>query len=197
MEGLGFPVFIFLAWLFFSLFRQAAQGQGRSEKPRRPPVPRPPESGEGTTFDFFDVLRELERARGQQARGEQARPVALPDAMPRRALETRIRRIPDAADEESSFREEASVEDLEVSRSARAEVSLDQASEETARRRREAAERRDRPRTAADHAAFDARIRSAPAPAADPSEPGPAASRLRSAFVWAELLGPPKALRDD
>ena len=80
---------------------------------------------------------------------------------------------------------------------AREEVSLDNASEAAARRRREAAERRDRPRTPADHATFDARIR------AESEKPVPAPpklesiQRLRSALVWNELLSPPVSLRDE
>jgi hypothetical protein len=192
MEGLGFPFFIFLAWLFFSLFRQAVHRQGGAGTPRRPQVPRAPESGEGATFDFFDVLRELERARDQQAR-----PRPLPDAKPRRAPEARLHRLPVSTDEEASFRDESSAADLELARATRAEVSLDEESEDAARRRLEAIERRDRPRTAADHAAFDARIRAAPAPESAPGEAEAGTARLRSAFVWSELLGPPKALRND
>ena len=200
MDGLGVPFFVLIAWVIFSVIRSAAKAAGELEK--RPPAPdTPPTTLPGMNPDFLEMLRELERAsRGQQRPDAAPRPVP-PPAPPRRPapamrLPPAPRRSPLATPEERpEFIE--NVESLEVE--AREEVSLDTASEAAARRRREAAERRDRPRTPADHAAFDARIRAEPektaAPASAPALQGVA--RLRSALIWNELLGPPVSLRDE
>jgi hypothetical protein len=182
MDGLGVPFFVLIAWVIFSVIRNTARAAGELE--RRPPPPETlQKSLPGMNPDFLEMLRELERASRGQQRPE---PGERPAPPPRRAL-------PVPADE-PEFVE--NVQSLEVE--APEEVSLDTASEAAARRRREAAERRDRPRTAADHAAFDARIRAEPEKA--PTPPAPAihgVARLRSALVWNELLGPPVSLRDE
>lgn len=77
-------------------------------------------------------------------------------------------------------------------RAMAAEVDYDTEVAEIARKRREVAERRNQAITAADHRAFDERIRrrDAPAPVA-----GAPRLPLREAMLWREILGPPVALR--
>lgn len=191
MDGLGVPFFALIAWVIFSVIRSAARAAGELEKRPPPPPDALRTSLPGANPDFLEMLRELERAsRGEPRPAPAPRPVPRPAARPAPAP----RRTVPAPQDQPEFVE--NVQSLEVE--AREEVSLDTASEAAARRRREAAEQRDRPRTAADHAAFDARIRAearqAPAPAA-PALQGVA--RLRSAVVWNELLGAPVSLRNE
>lgn len=187
MDGLGFPFFVLIAWVIFSVIRSAAKAAGELEK-KPPPAGGPqPTSLPGMNQDFLEMLRELERA----SRGQRTDPPPRP--VPPRPVPPRRVNLPAPA-RQTEFAEEG--RSLEVA--AREEVSLDATSEAAARRRREAAERRDRPRTAADHAAFDARIRAEPEGA--PATPAPmleGAARLRSALVWSELLSPPVSLRDE
>lgn len=75
-------------------------------------------------------------------------------------------------------------------------TSLDQKSIEAALRRRRAAEVHEAPRTAADHGAFDARIRQEPADATGVAVPGHSGT-VREAIIWREILGPPVSLRED
>ena len=87
-------------------------------------------------------------------------------------------------------------EEIAPARVAREEVDLDLESIEVARRRREAVAERERPRTAVDHAAFDARIRAEP----DATAVAPPAARhatMREAMIWREILGPPRGLSDE
>ena len=63
-----------------------------------------------------------------------------------------------------------------------------------AERRLQEAEARNRPHRAADHQAFDQRIRAGDAAAAGASQPS--SERLRQAIVWREILGPPKAFEE-
>jgi hypothetical protein len=70
-------------------------------------------------------------------------------------------------------------------------VDEDEQAEAVAQRRFREAEARNRPHAAADHRAFDQRIRAegaASAPATTRAE------QLRQAVIWREILGPPKAL---
>ncbi|MGE5926896.1 MAG: hypothetical protein ACM357_06060 [Gemmatimonadota bacterium] len=198
MDGLGLPLLALIAWVIFGVIRNAARAAGELEKRPPPPPDALQKSLPGMNPDFLEMLRELERAsRGQQRPEPAVPPAPRPAPVPRPAARPGApppRRAIPAPEELPEFVE--NVESLEVA--AREEVSLDAASEAAARRRREAAERRDRPRTAADHAAFDARIRAEPEKA--PASGTPAlegVARLRSALVWNELLGPPVSLRDE
>ncbi len=80
---------------------------------------------------------------------------------------------------------------LERKRS-RVEVDQDDEAEAIVQRRIREAEARNQPHSARDHAKFDAEVR---APA-DRAAAGPrfAPANLRQAFIWREILGPPKAL---
>ena len=185
MEGFGFPLLVFIAWIVFSVVRTAAKAAG--QLPRQPgPDGRPlPKSLPGMNPDFLEMLRELERATA----GRQKAPASAPGTQPRRLP-------PPVLDDEAEFADEARSLEGEVTRAERVEVSLDSAAEEAIRRRRESAARRDRPRTAADHAAFDARIRVEPVQASsDPTNE--ATARLRHALIWNEILGRPVALRHE
>ncbi len=79
-------------------------------------------------------------------------------------------------------------------RRERPEVDQDDAAEAVVQRRLKEAEARNRSHSAADHRQFDAQIR---APVAQQSATGGLSpARLRQAFIWREVLGPPKSLTD-
>jgi len=75
-------------------------------------------------------------------------------------------------------------------RRERQPVDTDEEAELVVQRRIREAEARNRPRAAADHRAFDQRIRAEAAPAARPAT---RAEQLRQAVIWKEILGTPKA----
>lgn len=77
-------------------------------------------------------------------------------------------------------------------RPARRVVDSDDSAEAVVQRRIAAAEARNRPRTDADHRDFHQRLAQGEA-AAGAAQRHPT-QRLRDAFVWREILGPPKAL---
>ena len=79
-------------------------------------------------------------------------------------------------------------------RPGRAEVDSDDEAEAIVARRIAAAEANARPLGAADHLAFDARIRQEPADAT--ATKGYTMRQMRDAVVWREILGPPVSLRD-
>jgi hypothetical protein len=74
-------------------------------------------------------------------------------------------------------------------------VDADDEAEAIAAKRIAAAEANARPLGAADHLAFDARIRQEPADATGTQ--GYSMRRMREAIVWREILGPPVSLRDE
>lgn len=193
----GFFILIAIAWMVFSAVREAMQklprepGDASKRLPsgRAPGEPRTqrrpvelPESFADASPGLRDLLDALEGAR---------REVELPPRTPKPVVL-----------EDAEFREDTtSLEDLSAEaapqRIAREEVDLDLKSVEVARRRREAAAQREVPRTAADHVAFDTRIRQEPADATAVAAPGPRAVTMRQAMIWHEILSPPRALRDD
>ena len=75
-------------------------------------------------------------------------------------------------------------------------MDYDDAAEAVVRRRIEAARRRDRALTKADHEAFDARIRQEPADHTAVARRFTPA-QLRDAIVWREILGPPVSEREE
>jgi len=79
-------------------------------------------------------------------------------------------------------------------RGERQQLDQDDAAEEIVRRRIAEAEARNRPQTKAEHQAFDQKIRETPAD--NTAVRGYTAKQLRDAFVWREILGEPKGLRD-
>ena len=79
-----------------------------------------------------------------------------------------------------------------------ADPDLDDQAEIVIRKRRAEVERRNRMTAEEDHAAFDAAIRQAPDSAeGGPATPAPPLDRLRTLFVWREILGPPVGMRED
>ena len=187
MEGLTFPLFVFIAWIVFSVVRSAAKAAGELDKKQRAPGAPLPKNLPGMNPDFLEMLRQLERV----SRGQAAEPVPrpVPASVPRR--------LPTPA-EEPEFVESVQSLEVAVRRAERKEVSLDSASELAARRRRETAARRERPRTEADHAAFDARIRAEPDATVVETPKLEGAQRLLGhALIWSELLGPPISLREE
>jgi hypothetical protein len=194
VEGFGFPLFVFIAWIVFSVIRSAAKAAGELQKQQRTGGG-VPKTLPGMNPDFLEMLRQLERA-GRSA--EEPIPAPAPTAPRRLPTAPPRRQVEPPARDEAEFVEDARSLEVDVHRAAREEISLDTASEAAIRRRREAAARRDLPRSGADHAAFDARIRAeadktAAAPAAAPL----ATARLQHALIWNEILGRPVSLRDE
>ncbi|HSB54268.1 MAG TPA: hypothetical protein VLD58_07920 [Gemmatimonadales bacterium] len=74
----------------------------------------------------------------------------------------------------------------------RAVVDQDEAAEGVVARRLREVEARNRPISAADHAAFDKSIRQGDGATTAPARFG--ADRIRQAFIWKEILGPPKSM---
>ena len=111
-------------------------------------------------------------------------------------------RLPSAeeVEERTTFDEGRSLEDTESvegfdadrSRRTRVRVDTDEQAEAVVQQRLKAVQARNQPHREADHQAFDQQIR-AGAPAAAPAL-RPTNERLREAFVWREILGPPKGL---
>jgi hypothetical protein len=178
----GFAIGLGVLWVLFNIFaRKGKQSdqKDRSTGPRpqvRRPVTLPPSTASDPTqregVRLQDLLRELGRTLD-----EAAGPTAKPSA--RKTLE--------------STPEARSLEE-DVQRPERAVVDADDEAEAIAARRIAAAEANARPLGAADHLAFDARIRQEPADAT--STKGYSMRRMREAMVWREILGPPVSLRD-
>jgi hypothetical protein len=111
-------------------------------------------------------------------------------------------RLPSAEEVEelATFDEGRSLEDTETvegfdadrSRRTRVRVDADEQAEAVVQERLRAVQARNQPHQAADHRAFDQGIR-AGGPAAMPALRF-TNDRLREAFIWREILGPPKAL---
>ena len=79
-----------------------------------------------------------------------------------------------------------------------ADPDLDDQAEIVIRKRRAEVERRNRMTAEEGHAAFDATVRQTPASAeGGPATPAPPLDRLRTLFVWREILGPPVGMRED
>lgn len=190
----------FLLLLFFiaSLVQQAAQKQKRGggrrpprvrQRPARrlPPEAAPPAEQPQSIRDLFaEVRRAMEEAE-RRARGELEPPPPAPPE--EEGFEE------EAFEERGSLEEEPEVRSMEVEvrRPERAVVDLDSQAERVIRERRRWAEQRERTRTAAEHRAFDERIRE---PAAAPAAAPDRGAELRRLFVWREILDKPLALRE-
>lgn len=198
-----------LMWVVLNALRKAGSkppGAPRTPPPR-PPSPRPaptrpdatrttarvqprpsapahsdPTQREGARLE--QLLKELGRTL-DQARGPGGR---MPD-----------RRLPSAEEVEERTSLEAapevrSLED-EPARGERAVVDQDDEAERVAERRRAAAEANLAPLGAADHRAFDQRVRQEPADKT--ATRAYTMKQLRGAVVWREILGPPVSLRGE
>lgn len=100
-------------------------------------------------------------------------------------------------EDQGSLEVEESIEVLDDTRlrPPRVEYDADEGAEEVVRRRIVAAESRNRALNAADHEAFDQRRMKGEVKAAAQVARFPM-QRLRDAFIWREVLGPPKALEE-
>lgn len=178
----GFVIVVAIAWMILNAVREAMKQIPGGKPPagsRRPPLE---DSGNfaDASPGLRDLLEALEKARAPAARGPvKAQPPRRPPPV-----------------EEAEFVEDTTSLETAPRRIAREEIDLDSASEEAIRKRREAVAFRDRPRTPADHAAFDARVRQEPADATRVASAA-ATPSLRQALIWREILGPPPSLRDD
>ncbi len=175
--------------------KQAKQAEARPAPPRRiEPKPAAPREGR----------------MGLVARGKvQERPRPLPTGRMAQTPQTErgplgrhsATQLPSAEDieERTSLEDQGSLErpgrlgSEELLRSRlRVVVDQDEAAEAVVQRRIREVEARNRPLNAADHAAFDQTIRQGDAlDAAGKRYP---TDQLRQAFIWREILGPPKSL---
>src|SRR5262249_41748050 len=151
-------------WVLFNIF--AKKGKQPNQKNGSPgvrplgrqPATLPPSTGMDPTQQegagLQDLLRELGRTLDEAARRRPNQP-KMPNRPPAKAP---VRKSPEAAGEARSLEDE-------VQRPERAVVDTDDEAEAIAARRIAAAEANVRPLGAADHLAFDARIRQEPADA--------------------------------
>lgn len=208
-EAASFEGLIALAvfyWIISMVSKAGKKGTGVA-----PPVP-PRDAGTTTAtqeegFSLEAVLREIERVK-RDAETRSAPPVpkqvpppkqsawAKAKAARKAAPPLRSDRLKDVQDERGPLGRQSSVrlpsaESDEASRFPEA-VDLDQEAEEVVQRRLREVEARNRPLTDEDHQRFDTEIRRAGQEQAGRSRF--TAQQLRDAFVWREILGPPKAL---
>ena len=212
MEDFGPLIWIAIIWFFASFLSSQKRKKQRAEQARRqararttPPPATPKPTGvarrghaagplpgrpdatqhEGTTLER--MLRQL-GADMEQLEGDQRGPMG------------RDARVELPAAEEVEEREVLDLpvdrgERTPVAREIRAVVDHDEEAEALLERRLAVFEEHNRPRTMADHRAFDAKIRSAPA-AVLKKTPRFTAHQIRQAIIWREILGPPLARRD-
>ena len=194
----GFVIIIAIAWAVVNAIREAAKRMpGGSAGGPGTGGPAPgrrrlelPESFADSSPGLRDLLDALEQAQGRAERPPPPRPRPPPGAPPAKRREPEPTAAPEGVSAEV-------FEDAAPVRRQRKEIDLDSESIEVARRRREAVARREAPRTAADHARFDARIRQEPADATAVASPATGLPDLRQALIWREILSPPPSLRDD
>jgi hypothetical protein len=100
-------------------------------------------------------------------------------------------------EDEGQLVQERRLQNVEVftDRPERVIQNRDEEAEAVVQRRIKSAEARNRPLDSADHASFDQSIRAPVNAAAGP--PRLTVQGLRDAFVWREILGPPKSLQDE
>lgn len=189
----GFAIGLGVLWVVLNLLGRKKKS---SDPPARPPAPRPqprppvtlprstgadPTQREGARLQ--NLLRELGKTLDQAA-GPRGRPASV--------------RLPPAeeVEERGSLEEMPEARSLEedIRRPERIVVDSDDEAEAIAARRIAAVEANARPLGAADHRAFDARIRQEPADAT--ATRAYSIRRLRNAVVWREILGPPISLRE-
>jgi hypothetical protein len=144
-----------------------------------------------------DLLRELGKTL-EDAADSPRRPPAprIPPTVRRAPTPSKRPATLTTSEEGGSLESVSEVRSLEVDvrRPQRVEVDSDDEAETIAAKRIAAAEANVRPLGAADHMAFDARIRQQPADAT--ATQLSSMRRLRDAVVWREILGPPVSLRD-
>ena len=175
-------LFFGVLWFIFSRVRKGMQ-QGTRPLPPEPLTrgnEADPTQQEGSRLEA--LFRDLERALNEQT-GQAAR--TAPTLPPVEEIE-----------EGETLEAEPGVISLEqeVRRAVRPRVVRDEQAEQVEQARVAAAETRSGALTRADHAAFDALIRSQPADAT--AVRAPTSEQLRRAVVWREILGPPLSVRD-
>ncbi len=178
---LGFLVLLALLWGFIQMVN-SAQKRARGTGTGGPPAQRPARSQRtpGRPPGTFEELLEQMRGQLEQGKAGGAR-VTLPGA------------------EEVEDRESLEIVPVVVSRElpapaqSRKVVDFDDEAETLIRRRIAQAEARNHALTAADHRAFDKRIRREPVKTIAPAHP----RNLRQALIWKEVLGKPVTLRDE
>ena len=190
----GFAIGLGVLWVVFNLLgRKKKSSDPRARPPASRPQPRPPVSLPRSTgadptqregVRLQDLLRDLgktlDEAAGPRGRPASARLPPAEEVEERGSLET-------TGSESRSLEED-------VRRPERKVVDADDEAEAIAARRIAAAEANARPLAAADHLAFDARIRQEPADAT--ATRANSIRRLRDVVVWREILGPPISLRE-
>lgn len=189
----GVVIGLGVLWVVLNLLGRKKKSSDPRARPQtsrpqaRPPVTLPPSTGADPTQREGARLQDLLRQLGKtldEAAGPRGRPASV--------------RLPPAEEVEErgsleTMPERGSLEG-DVRRPERRVVDSDDEAEAIAARRIAAAEANTRPLAAADHLAFDARIREEPADAT--ATRANSIRRLRNAVVWREILGPPLALRE-
>ncbi len=217
LEGL-----IIFGAIYFFLNLMAKAGK-KKEAPRTDgEILRAGATEEDTGLSLQKVLREIqrakERAEAEQTAARAARPAAQPrgervrqprpERAPRSKLNAEERgplgrhsltRLPAAEEVEDrtsleSGSREVALRIQNLDNRTRDVVDLDDEAEEAVQRRLAWAAARNREHRAVDHQGFDAKIRE-PA-AADPVVRRFSPSQMRDAFVWREILGPPRSLEE-
>lgn len=188
---MSFGAIVFLV-VFFAIFRvmvgiakavrRLQPPDGARPAPRRAPGDAPQTMAEllAEMRQQLEAARDAEREQGARHRIE-ARTIA-PKAPRRLPAGLATRRSTDLS------LESGSLETVPVA------IDLDEGAEAVVQRRIAAAEARNAGRSDADHARFDATVRSA-APVV--STPPSRTARLRRAMIWREVLSPPISLRGD
>lgn len=209
-EGL---VILAVIYGILSVLGKLGEKQRRSRKaPSAPPAePGTPGGTQREGFSLESVLREIERvkreaeqrATSQPGPVQRPRPAQMPEPGRRPLKVTRkaappLRpdRLKDVQDERGplgrqSAKKLPSAEEME-DRTSLEVVDHDEGAEAVVERRIREAEARNRPSSEADHQSFHARLKEAEP--AQVQHVGLTAQQLRQAFVWREILGPPKAL---
>jgi hypothetical protein len=199
----GFAIGIGVLWVILNLLGRKKRAPDMKPRPRttQPPSTLPSSTGQDATqlegMRLQDLLRELGKTLEDAAGSPRQPPTARKPPTGKRPPISARRPAPLVASEEGGSLETASeVRSLEgeVRRPQRAEVDSDDEAEAIVAKRIAAAEANLRPLSAADHRAFDDRIRKEPADAT--ATQLSSMRRLRDAVVWREILGPPVSLRD-
>jgi len=185
-------LFVGFLWFAFQILRERGKASsGAKRPPVAPPDPgqvRPLPTPAGTDPTQIEgsrlegLLRDLNRTLDEVAQVKKPAPHA-PERQPAPTVVT-----PEAVSREGSVR-----------RTVRTDVDQDDSAAQVAARRIAAAEARNTAvrspeHTAADHKAFDRRIRQEPADHTAVRTYTP--KQLSDAIVWREILGPPVSLRD-
>jgi hypothetical protein len=199
----GFAIGIGVLWVILNLLGRKKRVPDMKPRPRgtQPPSGLPPSTGQDATqvegMRLQDLLRELGKTLENASGSQRPQPKPGFPASAKRLPAPAKRPAPVVTSEEGdSLETAAEVQSLEgeVRRAQRVEVDSDEEAEAIAAKRVAAAEANVRPLGAADHMAFDARIRQQPADAT--ATQVSSMRRLRDAVVWREILGPPVSLRD-